>query len=312
MALKKHLSYDEITLNAANGILTENPMHYITDNRRVAFNFEDGVWNGRELYAMIDGQLSGPLKYGERMQTGVQPWEILVPMPHAGSLFVVDKHPQPLNIEMQLEVPVRHPSGQMLKVDAAVRFTACIQCRDAEAMILEYIDGAFKRPEDDAEYTVRSAVQNAVAEALNDLCGTTNEMADRLSQLRQNLGSQVARAVRGTISWLNLKNPLAEVTVQNLAELLEQENREYEYRFALREKLVDACVKYFTKDTISEPAIALIQQYVSTNPGATQEELENFTKMVAKLGARCDPPEIMRLAQNAGILKKGGSGLLSP
>ena len=74
--------------------------------------------------------------------------------------------------------------------------------------------------------------------------------------------------------------------------------------------LIEASIKYFDRDSISEPAMAVLTRFVETNPGASEEQIEKMTSLVARLGQRITPAEILAFGVKAGLLDAASASAL--
>lgn len=317
MAAKiSHLGYDEVTVRVgSNQMISEDELPYITNDRRVLFTLSDGVSAGREIYVVIDDQLQGPLRNGQALETGVEFWEKFLPMPHTGGIYVVDTKPFPVNFTDNLEIPVLQNNGQVLSIKTSVTF-ACHQmrCRDGRAMLEEYLSGTFRDPEEEGRYIIQQAVQQTVRSriAAASLEGDAMRVHQELKQMELTMGDQVCKAANNKVSWLRFQNASLQISISNLDELLTQLNRGYEMRMSAQQLLIEASIKYFDRDSISEPAMALLTRFVETNPGASEEQIEKMTNLVAQLGKRITPAEMLAFGVKAGLLDAASALKLKP
>lgn len=318
MAAKiSHLGYDEVTVRVGSQMLSEDELPYITTNgRRVLFTLSDGVSAGREIYVVIDDQLQGPLRNGQALETGVEFWEKFLPMPHTGGIYVVDNKPFPVNFTDNLEVPVLQSNGQVLNVKTNVVFSAQARCRDGRAMVEEYLGGTFRDPEEEGRYIIQQAVQQTVRSriAAASLEGDAMRVHQELKQMELTMGDQICKAANSKVSWLRFQNASLQLVITNLDELLTQLNRGYEMRMnaqqLAQQLLIEASIKYFDRDSISEPAMALLTRFVETNPGASNEQIEKMTSLVAQLGKRITPAEMLAFGVKAGLLDAASASTL--
>lgn len=313
MAAKiSHLGYDEVTVRVGSKVISEDELPYIMNGRSVLFTLSDGVSAGREIYVVIDDQLQGPLSNGQPLDTGVDFWEHFLPMPHTGGIYVVDTKPFPVNFTDNLEVPVLQSNGQVLNVKTNVVFSAQARCRDGRAMVEEYLGGTFRDPEEEGRYIIQQAVQQTVRSriAAASLEGDAMRVHQELKQMELTMGDQVCKAANNKVSWLRFSNASLQLVITNLDELLTQLNRGYEMRMSAQQLLIEASIKYFDRDSISEPAMALLTRFVETNPGASEEQIEKMTNLVAQLGKRITPAEMLAFGVKAGLLDAASASTL--
>ena len=316
MAAKiSHLGYDEVTVRVgSNQMISEDELPYITNDRRVLFTLSDGVSAGREIYVVIDDQLQGPLRNGQALETGVEFWERFLPMPHTGGIYVVDTKPFPVNFTDNLEVPVLQSNGQVLNVKTNVVFSAQMRSRDGRSMVEEHLAGVFRDPEEEGRYIIQQAVQQTVRSrmAAASLEGDAMRVHKELKQMELIMCDQVCKAANNKVSWLRFQNASLQISISNLDELLTQLNRGFEMRMNAQQLLIEAAIKYFDRDSISEPAMAVLTRFVETNPGASEEQIEKMTSLVARLGQRITPAEMLAFGVKAGLLDAASALKLKP
>lgn len=314
MAAKiSHLGYDEVTVRVGSKMISEdNKLPYITNGRRVLFTLSDGVSAGREIYVVIDDQLQGPLSSGHALETGVEFWERFLPMPHTGGIYVVDTKPFPVNFTDNLEVPVLQSNGQVLNIKTNVVFSAQMRCRDGRAMVEEHLAGTFRDPEEEGRYIIQQAVQQTVRSriAAASLEGDAMRVHQELKQMELTMCDQVCKAANSKVSWLRFSNASLQLVITNMDELLTQLNRGYEMRINAQQILIEASIKYFDRDSISEPAMALLTRFIETNPGASNEQIEKMTSLIAQLGKRITPAEMLAFGVKAGLLDAASASTL--
>ena len=315
MAAKiSHLGYDEVTVRVgSNQMISEDELPYITTNgRHVLFTLSDGVSAGREIYVVIDDQLQGPLRNGQALETGVEFWERFLPMPHTGGIYVVDTKPFPVNFTDNLEIPVLQNNGQVLSIKTCVTFSCQIRCRDGRSMVEEHLAGVFRDPEEEGRYIIQQAVQQTVRSriAAASLEGDAMRVHQELKQMELTMGDQVCKAANNKVSWLRFQNASLQISISNLDELLTQLNRGYEMRMSAQQLLIEASIKYFDRDSISEPAMAVLTRFIETNPGASNEQIEKMTSLVAQLGKRITPAEMLAFGVKAGLLDAASASTL--
>ena len=314
MAAKiSHLGYDEVTVRVgSNQMISEDELPYITNGRRVLFTLSDGVSAGREVYLELDGQLQGPFRNGQALETGVEFWERFLPMPHTGGIYVVDTKPFPVNFTDNLEVPVLQSNGQVLNVKTNVVFSAQMRCGDGRAMLEEYLAGTFRDPEEEGRYIIQQAVQQTVRSriAAASLEGDAMRVHQELKQMELTMGDQICKAANSKVSWLRFSNASLQLVITNMDELLTQLNRGYEMRMSAQQLLIEASIKYFDRDSVSEPAMALLTRFIETNPGASGEQLEKMTSLVAQLGKRITPAEMLAFGMKSGLLDAASASTL--
>ena len=313
MAAKiSHLGYDEVTVRVGSKMISEDELPYITNGRRVLFTLSDGVSAGREVYLELDGQLQGPLRNGQALETGVEFWEKFLPMPHTGGIYVVDTKPFPVNFTDNLEVPVCQSNGQVLSIKTSVTFACQMRCRDGRAMLEEYLSGTFRDPEEEGRYTIQQAVQQTVRSRIAALDGDALKINQDLKQMELIMCDQVCKAANNKVSWLRFQNASLQLVITNLDELLTQLNRGYEMRMSAQQLLIEAAIKCFDRDSVSEPAMAILKRFVETNPGASEEQIEKMTNLVAQLGKRITPAEMLAFGVKAGLLDAAPALKLKP
>ena len=313
MAAKiSHLGYDEVTVRVGSKMISEDKLPYITNGRRVLFTLSDGVSAGREIYVVIDDQLQGPLSSGQALETGVEFWERFLPMPHTGGIYVVDTKPFPVNFTDNLEVPVLQSNGQVLNVKTNVVFSAQMRCRDSRDMLDEYLAGTFRDPEEEGRYIIQQAVQQTVRSrmAAASLEGDAMRVHKELKQMELTMGDQICKAANSKVSWLRFSNTCLQLGIPNMDELLTQLNRGYEMRMSAQQLLIEASIKYFDRDSISEPAMALLTRFIETNPGASNEQIEKMTSLIAQLGKRITPAEMVAFGMKSGLLDAASASAL--
>lgn len=313
MATKiSHLAFDEVNVRVTGQMLSEDTLPYLSNGRRVLFTPSDGVSAGREIYVVIDDQLQGPLRNGQPLETGVEFWEKFLAMPHTGGIYVVDTKPFPVNFTDNLEVPVLQSNGQVLNVKTNVVFSAQARCRDGRAMVEEYLGGTFRDPEEEGRYIIQQAVQQTVRSrmAAASLEGDAMRVHQELKQMELTMGDQICKAANSKVSWLRFSNASLQLVITNMDELLTQLNRGYEMRMSAQQLLIEASIKYFDRDSISEPAMALLTRFVETNPGASEEQIEKMTNLVAQLGKRITPAEMLAFGVKAGLLDAASASAL--
>lgn len=314
MAAKiSHLGYDEVTVRVGSKMISEdNKLPYITNGRRVLFTLSDGVSAGREIYVVIDDQLQGPLSSGHALETGVEFWERFLPMPHTGGIYVVDTKPFPVNFTDNLEVPVLQSNGQVLNIKTNVVFSAQMRCRDGRAMVEEHLAGTFRDPEEEGRYIIQQAVQQTVRSriAAASLEGDAMRVHQELKQMELTMCDQVCKAANSKVSWLRFSNASLQLVITNMDELLTQLNRGYEMRINAQQILIEASIKYFDRDSISEPAMTLLTRFIETNPGASGAQIEKMTSLVAQLGKRITPAEMLAFGVKAGLLDAASASTL--
>lgn len=317
MAAKiSHLGYDEVTVRVGSEMLSEDELPYIMNGKHVLFTLSDGVSAGREIYVVIDDQLQGPIRNGQALETGVEFWEKFLPMPHTGGIYVVDTKPFPVNFTDNLEVPVCQSNGQVLSIKTCVTFACQTRCRDGRAMVEEYLGGTFRDPEEEGRYIIQQAVQQTVRSriAAASLEGDAMRIHQELKQMELTMGDQICKAANSKVSWLRFQNASLQLVITNLDELLTQLNRGYEMRMnaqqLAQQLLIEASIKYFDRDSISEPAMALLTRFVETNPGASNEQIEKMTSLVAQLGKRITPAEMLAFGVKAGLLDAASASTL--
>lgn len=315
MAAKiSHLGYDEVTVRVgSNQMISEDELPYITNDRRVLFTLSDGVSAGREIYVVIDDQLQGPIRNGQALETGVEFWEKFLPMPHTGGIYVVDTKPFPVNFTDNLEVPVCQSNGQVLSIKTCVTFVCQMRCRDGRAMLEEYLSGTFRDPEEEGRYIIQQAVQQTVRSriAAASLEGDAMRVHKELKQMELTImGDSICKAANSKVSWLRFQNASLQISISNLDELLTQLNRGFEMRMNAQQLLIEASIKCFDRDSISEPAMALLMRFVETNPGASEEQIEKMTNLVAQLGKRITPAEMLAFGVKAGLLDAASASTL--
>ena len=133
-----------------------------------------------------------------------------------------------------------------------------------------------------------------------------------LKQMELTMGDQVCKAANNKVSWLRFQNASLQISISNLDELLTQLNRGFEMRMNAQQLLIEAAIKYFDRDSISEPAMALLTRFVETNPGASEEQIEKMTNLVAQLGKRITPAEMLAFGVKAGLLDAASALKLKP
>lgn len=314
MAAKiSHLGYDEVTVRVgSNQMISEDELPYITNDRRVLFTLSDGVSAGREIYVVIDDQLQGPLRNGQALETGVEFWEKFLPMPHTGGIYVVDTKPYPVDFNSSFDVPVCQSNGQVLSIKTNVVFSAQMRCRDGRSMVEEHLAGVFRDPEEEGRYTIQQAVQQTVRSRIAALDGDALKINQDLKQMELIMCDQVCKAANNKVSWLRFQNASLQLVITNLDELLTQLNRGYEMRMSAQQLLIEASIKYFDRDSISEPAMAVLTRFIETNPGASEEQIEKMTNLVAQLGKRITPAEMLAFGVKAGLLDAASALKLKP
>lgn len=317
MAAKiSHLGYDEVTVRVgSNQMISEDELPYITNDRRVLFTLSDGVSAGREIYVVIDDQLQGPIRNGQALETGVEFWEKFLPMPHTGGIYVVDTKPYPVDFNSSFDVPVCQSNGQVLSIKTCVTFACQIRCRDGRSMVEEHLAGVFRDPEEEGRYIIQQAVQQTVRSriAAASLEGDAMRVHQELKQMElTTMGDSICKAANSKVSWLRFQNASLQISISNLDELLTQLNRGFEMRMNAQQLLIEASIKCFDRDSISEPAMALLMRFVETNPGASEEQIEKMTNLVAQLGKRITPAEMLAFGVKAGLLDAASALKLKP
>lgn len=315
MATKiSHLAFDEVNVRVTGQMLSEDTLPYLSNGRRVLFTPSDGVSAGREIYVVIDDQLQCPLRNGQALETGVEFWEKFLPMPHTGGIYVVDTKPFPVNFTDNLEVPVCQSNGQVLSIKTSVTFACQMRCRDGRSMVEDHLAGVFRDPEEEGRYTIQQAVQQTVRSRITaaSLEGDAMRVHQELKQMELTLCDQVCKAANNKVSWLRFQNASLQISISNLDELLTQLNRGFEMRMNAQQLLIEAAIKYFDRDSISEPAMALLTRFVETNPGASEEQIEKMTNLVAQLGKRITPAEMLAFGVKAGLLDAASALKLKP
>lgn len=315
MATKiSHLAFDEVNVRVTGQMLSEDTLPYLSNGRRVLFTPSDGVSAGREIYVLIDDQLQGPLRNGLALETGVEFWEKLLPMPHTGGIYVVDNKPFPVNFTDNLEIPVLQNNGQVLSIKTSVTFACQMRSRDGRSMVEEHLAGVFRDPEEEGRYIIQQAVQQTVRSrmAAASLEGDAMRVHQELKQMELTMGDQVCKAANNKVSWLRFQNASLQISISNLDELLTQLNRGFEMRMNAQQLLIEASIKCFDRDSISEPAMALLMRFVETNPGASEEQIEKMTNLVAQLGKRITPAEMLAFGVKAGLLDAASALKLKP
>ena len=126
------------------------------------------------------------------------------------------------------------------------------------------------------------------------------------------MGDSICKAANSKVSWLRFQNASLQISISNLDELLTQLNRGFEMRMNAQQLLIEAAIKYFDRDSISEPAMALLTRFVETNPGASEEQIEKMTNLVAQLGKRITPAEMLAFGVKAGLLDAASALKLKP
>lgn len=315
MATKiSHLAFDEVNVRVTGQMLSEDtlPLPYLSNGRRVLFTPSDGVSAGREIYVVIDDQLQGPLRNGQALETGVEFWEKFLAMPHTGGIYVVDSKPFPVNFTDNLEIPVLQNNGQVLSIKTSVAFSAQTRCRDGRAMVEEYLGGTFRDPEEEGRYIIQQAVQQTVRSrmAAASLEGDAMRVHQELKQMELTMGDQICKAANSKVSWLRFSNASLQISISNLDELLTQLNRGFEMRVNAQQLLIEAAIKCFDRDSVSEPAMAILTRFVETNPGASNEQIEKMTSLVAQLGKRITPAEMLAFGVKAGLLDAASASAL--
>lgn len=314
MAAKiSHLGYDEVTVRVgSNQMISEDELPYITNDRRVLFTLSDGVSAGREIYVVIDDQLQGPIRNGQALETGVEFWEKFLPMPHTGGIYVVDTKPYPVDFNSSFDVPVCQSNGQVLSIKTSVTFVCQTRCRDGRAMLEEYLSGTFRDPEEEGRYIIQQAVQQTVRSRIAALDGDALKINQDLKQMELIMCDQVCKAANNKVSWLRFQNASLQLVITNLDELLTQLNRGYEMRMSAQQLLIEAAIKCFDRDSVSEPAMAILKRFVEANPGASEEQIEKMTNLVAQLGKRITPAEMLAFGVKAGLLDAASALKLKP
>lgn len=312
MATKiSHLAFDEVNVRVSNRMLSEDTLPYLSNGRRVMFTPSDGVSAGREVYLVLDDELQGPLRNGQALETGgVEFWERFLPMPHTGGIYVVDTKPYPVNFSSSFDVPVCQSNGQVLNVKTNVVFSAQMRCRDGRAMLKEYLGGTFRDPEEEGRYIIQQAVQQTVRSRIAALDGDALKINQELKQMELTMGNSVCKEANSKVSWLRFSNASLQLVITNLDELLTQLNRGYEMRMSAQQLLIEASIKYFDRDSVSEPAMALLTRFIETNPGASGEQIEKMTSLVAQLGKRITPAEMLAFGMKSGLLDAASASTL--
>ena len=307
-----HLAFDEVNVRVTGQMLSDDSLPYLSNGRRVLFTPSDGVSAGREVYLELDGQLQGPLRNGQALETGVDFWEHFLPMPHTGGIYVVDTKPFPVNFTDSLEVPVCQSNGQVLSIKTSVTFACQMRCRDSRAMLEEYLAGTFRDPDEEGRYIIQQTVQQTVRSriAAASLEGDAMRVHKELKQMELTMGDQICKAANGKVSWLRFSNASLQLVITNMDELLTQLNRGYEMRMSAQQLLVEASIKYFDRDSVSEPAMALLTRFIETNPGASGEQIEKMTSLVAQLGKRITPAEMLAFGMKSGLLDAASASTL--
>lgn len=313
MATKiSHLAFDEVNVRVTGQMLSEDTLPYLSNGRRVLFTPSDGVSAGREIYVVIDDQLQGPFRNGQALETGVEFWERFLPMPHTGGIYVVDTKPYPVDFNSSFDVPVCQSNGQVLNIKTNVVFSAQMRCRDGRSMVEEHLAGVFRDPEEEGRYIIQQAVQQTVRShiAAASLEGDAMRVHQELKQMELTLCDQVCKAANNKVSWLRFQNASLQISISNLDELLTQLNRGFEMRMNAQQLLIEASIKYFDRDSISEPAMAVLTRFIETNPGASNEQIEKMTSLVAQLGKRITPAEMLAFGVKAGLLDAASASTL--
>lgn len=316
MATKiSHLAFDEVNVRVTGQMLSEDTLPYLSNGRRVLFTLSEGVSAGREIYVVIDDQLQGPFRNGQALETGVEFWERFLPMPHTGGIYVVDTKPFPVNFTDNLEIPVLQNNGQVLSIKTSVTFSCQIRCRDGRSMVEEHLAGVFRDPEEEGRYIIQQAVQQTVRSriAAASLEGDAMRVHKELKQMELTMGdSIICKEANSKVSWLRFSNASLQLVITNMDELLTQLNRGYEMRMSAQQLLIEASIKYFDRDSVSEPAVALLTRFIETNPGASNEQIEKMTSLVAQLGKRITPAEMLAFGVKAGLLDAAPALKLKP
>ena len=133
-----------------------------------------------------------------------------------------------------------------------------------------------------------------------------------LKQMELTMGDQICKAANIKVSWLRFSNSCLQLGITNLDEVVTQLNRGYEMRMSAQQLLVEASIKYFDRDSISEPAMTLLTRFIETNPGASNEQIEKMTSLVAQLGKRITPAEMLAFGVKAGLLDAASALKLKP
>ena len=132
-----------------------------------------------------------------------------------------------------------------------------------------------------------------------------------LKQMELTMGdSIICKEANSKVSWLRFSNASLQLVITNMDELLTQLNRGYEMRINAQQILIEASIKYFDRDSISEPAMALLTRFIETNPGASNEQIEKMTSLIAQLGKRITPAEMLAFGVKAGLLDAASASTL--
>lgn len=302
----RHLLYDEIILRADGGMLTEQALPTIYQGRAVQFLFADGVHTGREIYTRFDGVLSGPIRNGSRLETPVSQWERLVSRPHLAEALVVDRRPVPVG-ELAVPVspfPVHFDDGQVGVLHLDCRFRAMLQCRDPRGMLDAYERGDFCSPEEEGSWALRTAAQE-VLPSLGELLRAVPPMeaVGRVDgALAVDLARRIAARAEGLIPWMGVRSPELTLSVTNVDLLTQQSNRGYELAMEVRQKLIDAVLTVYTKDTFSPQIAQVLSGYVRCNPGISEEELVQLCGKLKSLSQHYSPQQILTTAVGLGLI----------
>lgn len=302
----RHLLYDEIMLRSDGGILTEQPLPTIYRGRAVLFLFADGVVTGREIFTCFDGEICGPIPNGSRLETPIPQWERLLARPHSSHAFVVSLRPVTVG-ELAVPVspfPVTFDDGQvgMLQVDCRLR--ALIRCRSPRRLVEDYRQGAFSTPEEEGIWALRAAAQELLP-SLGEYVRVASPM-DAVGQvdgaLAADLARRIARRAEELAPWMGVSSPDLTLAVTNVDTILQQANRSYELSAAVRQKLIDATLTVYTRDTFSPQIARVLAGYVQANPGVSEGELVQLCGKLKALSQHNSPQQIFTTAVSLGLI----------
>lgn len=304
---RNFLLYDELTLTSYSGMLTVEPLPLIPSGRAVQFVLPD-AGQAKEIYTLFDGELAGPFRNGSQMSTPIKLWESLVPRPHNSLVAVVDLRPTNLNnnwLPMQpLCFAVNFDHGETGQLHSSPRMQGRIRCRHPRQLVEAWLSGLISQPEEAVACALTTAAADllpswaanrlatcAPAQATSVLASGTHELAHAISTRAQQ-----------ALPWMQVLDLMIELPVDNIDQLTQTANRPFEIGLQTRQKVMDAILSVYTRDTFSPQIAQILLGYAQANPGITEAELIVVSEKLLSLTQKFSPQQILSTSIQLGLL----------
>lgn len=304
---RNFLLYDELTLISYGGMITVDTLPIIPNGRTVQFVLPD-AGQAKEIYTLFDGELSGPFRNGSQMNTPMKLWENLVPRPHNSLVAVVDLRPINLNEDwlpvQSLCFAVNFDHGETGQMHSSPRMQARIRCRHPRQLVEAWLSGLISQPEEAAARALTTAAADLLPSwAANRLAACAPaQAAGVLASGAQELARAISNRAQQALPWMQVLDLMIELPVDNIDELTQTANRPFEIGLQTRQKVMDAILSVYTRDTFSPQIAQILLGYAQANPGVTEADLIAVSKKLLSLSQQFSPQQILSTSIQMGLL----------